>query len=73
MIFLFYRPQDVIVFVVGGTTYEESLAVYNLNKLNPGTKVILGGTTIHNFQSFAEEIAAGTNGIVSRYKHRHNS
>ncbi|XP_043277954.1 vacuolar protein sorting-associated protein 45 [Venturia canescens] len=67
------RPQDVIVFMVGGTTYEESLAVYNLNKLNPGTKIILGGTTIHNFQSFAEEIAAGTNGIVSRYKHRHNS
>lgn len=62
------RPQDIIVFMIGGTTYEESLAVYNLNKQNPGIRIILGGTTIHNFESFTEEIQHATSGILSRYK-----
>lgn len=62
------RPQDIIVFMIGGTTYEESLTVYNLNKQNPGTKIVLGGTTIHNFESFIEEIQYATTGILSRYK-----
>ncbi|XP_018048205.1 PREDICTED: vacuolar protein sorting-associated protein 45 isoform X2 [Atta colombica] len=62
------RPQDTIIFMIGGTTYEESLAVYNLNKQNPGIKIILGGTTIHNFKSFAEEVHHATSGILMRYK-----
>ncbi|XP_012532366.1 vacuolar protein sorting-associated protein 45 [Monomorium pharaonis] len=62
------RPQDIIVFMIGGTTYEESLTVYNLNKQNPGIKIILGGTTIHNFKSFAEEVHHATSGILMRYK-----
>ncbi|XP_029036738.1 vacuolar protein sorting-associated protein 45 isoform X1 [Osmia bicornis bicornis] len=62
------RPQDIIVFMIGGTTYEESLNVYNLNKQNPGIKIILGGTTIHNSQSFFEEIQQATTGILSKYK-----
>lgn len=63
-----FRPQDIIVFIIGGATYEESLAVYNLNKQNPGIKIILGGTTIHNFKSFAEEVHHATSGILMRYK-----
>lgn len=66
------RPQEIIIFVVGGTTYEESLAVYNLNKQNPGTKIILGGTTVHNFESFVEEVQSATNGITRRYRSRNN-
>ncbi|OXB71315.1 UNVERIFIED_CONTAM: hypothetical protein H355_014462 [Colinus virginianus] len=42
------RPQDIIVFIIGGATYEEALTVYNLNRSNPGVRVVLGGTTIHN-------------------------
>ena len=42
------RPQCVIIFVVGGATYEEANAVYNFNKVTPGMKFILGGSTIHN-------------------------
>lgn len=42
------RPQDIIVFIIGGATYEEALAVYNLNRTNPGVRIVLGGTTIHN-------------------------
>ncbi|XP_017756227.1 PREDICTED: vacuolar protein sorting-associated protein 45 [Eufriesea mexicana] len=66
------RPQDIIVFMVGGTTYEESLTVYNLNKQNPGIKIILGGTTIHNSSSFLEEIQQATSGILSKYKINNN-
>ncbi|XP_034942666.1 vacuolar protein sorting-associated protein 45 [Chelonus insularis] len=66
------KIQDVIIFIIGGTTYEESLAVYNLNKQNPNVKIILGGTTIHNFQSFSKEIESATNGIVTSYKSRNH-
>ncbi|GJQ67954.1 hypothetical protein Trydic_g16711 [Trypoxylus dichotomus] len=50
------RYQDIIVFIIGGATYEESLAVHTINKKYPGTHVILGGTTIHNSHSFLEEV-----------------
>ncbi|XP_015112096.1 vacuolar protein sorting-associated protein 45 [Diachasma alloeum] len=66
------RTQDVIVFIVGGATYEESLTVYNLNKQNPGVKIILGGTTIHNFESFSGEIVSATDGVASKYKSRNH-
>ena len=36
------------MFMVGGATYEEALVVYELNKSNPGVRIILGGTTVHN-------------------------
>ncbi|XP_050840388.1 vacuolar protein sorting-associated protein 45 isoform X1 [Serinus canaria] len=53
------RPQDIIVFLIGGATYEEALAVFNLNRSNPGVRIVLGGTTIHNTKSsFLEEVTA---------------
>ncbi|XP_033634914.1 vacuolar protein sorting-associated protein 45-like [Asterias rubens] len=51
------RPQDIIVFMVGGITYEEALAVYNINKSTPGVRIVLGGTTVHNSQTYLEEVA----------------
>lgn len=36
------------MFLIGGATYEEALAVFNLNRSNPGVRIVLGGTTIHN-------------------------
>ncbi|UYV72688.1 VPS45 [Cordylochernes scorpioides] len=53
-----HRLQEVIVFVIGGVTYEESLTVLNLRKQIPGSKIYLGGTSIHNFKSFLEELFA---------------
>lgn len=39
----------MIVFVVGGVTYEEALTVHMLNRSTPGgVRVVLGGTTVHN-------------------------
>lgn len=58
-------PQEVVVFIVGGATYEEALSVHHLN--NTGYKVILGGTTIHNSSSFLQEVHAATQGV--QFKH----
>lgn len=58
-------PQEIVVFVIGGTTYEEALAVHRFNQ--DGFKIILGGTTIHNGDSFIEEIVAATAGVS--FKH----
>lgn len=58
-------PTEIIVFMVGGATYEEALAVHQLNTM--GYRVILGGTTIHNSESFLEEVVAATNGVP--FKH----
>lgn len=64
---LAYRrpPQEVIVFTIGGVTYEEAYEVHKLNQA--GYKVILGGTTIHNSHSFLNELLDATNGI--QFKH----
>ncbi|XP_011211205.1 vacuolar protein sorting-associated protein 45 [Bactrocera dorsalis] len=58
-------PQEVVVFIIGGATYEEALAVHQLN--NAGYKVILGGTTIHNSESFINEVLNATDGM--QFKH----
>ncbi|XP_044766692.1 vacuolar protein sorting-associated protein 45 [Coccinella septempunctata] len=50
------RCQDIIVFMIGGTTYEESLVVHSFNRNHPGFNVLLGGTSIHNSNSFLEEV-----------------
>lgn len=58
-------PTEIIVFMIGGATYEEALAVHQLNLM--GYKVILGGTTIHNSESFLEEVLTATTGVP--FKH----
>uniref|UniRef100_A0A2M4ALU3 Vacuolar protein sorting-associated protein 45 n=1 Tax=Anopheles triannulatus TaxID=58253 RepID=A0A2M4ALU3_9DIPT len=58
-------PSEVIVFIVGGATYEESLAVHRYNQ--EGHKIVLGGTTIHNSESFVEEVLSATVGVP--FKH----
>ncbi|KAM3955765.1 vacuolar protein sorting 45 [Aphomia sociella] len=57
------RPQDVIVFIVGGATYEEALCVHQINQAYPGVRVVLGGTTVHNSTSFLEEVKAAMQGV----------
>ncbi|KAK1924702.1 Sec1-like protein [Papiliotrema laurentii] len=60
------RPQDIIVFMIGGTTYEEGRAVALLNQKlasdaagGPGgTRILLGGSTVHNSASFLDMVTA---------------
>ena len=50
------KYANVIVFMVGGTTYEEAkemATIYNSQE----DRVILGGTYIHNSKSFIAEIS----------------
>jgi hypothetical protein len=50
------KPQDIIVFMIGGATYEEAKLVASLNTSSPGIRVILGGSTMHNSTTFLEEV-----------------
>ncbi|KAI3659591.1 hypothetical protein MP638_002039 [Amoeboaphelidium occidentale] len=56
------KPQDIIVYVIGGATYAESKVVTQMASATPSVRIILAGTTIHNSSSFIKEI---TNGAVN--------
>ncbi|GFZ09906.1 vacuolar protein sorting 45 [Actinidia rufa] len=47
----FSAGQDVIIFIVGGTTYEESRSVALQNATNSGIRFILGGSALLNSKS----------------------
>ncbi|UNI16254.1 vacuolar protein sorting-associated protein 45 [Purpureocillium takamizusanense] len=49
------KPQDIIVFIVGGVTYEEAKMIAGVNASTPGVRVVLGGTSVHNAATFLEE------------------
>ncbi|KZW00541.1 Sec1-like protein [Exidia glandulosa HHB12029] len=62
------KPQDVIIFVIGGTTYEEARTIALLNEEGTmagtsasGTRFLLGGTCVHNSGTFLQMLddAAG--------------
>lgn len=44
--------------MVGGVTHEESLAVHQFCRANTGVRIALGGTQIHNSQSFTADVEA---------------
>lgn len=50
------KPQDIIVFMVGGATYEEAKMVAAINASSPGVRIVLGGSTIHNAATFLDEV-----------------
>ncbi|TFK40537.1 Sec1-like protein [Crucibulum laeve] len=73
------RPQDVIIFMIGGTTYEEARTVTLFNQ-DPvaasnggitnaaGIRLLLGGTCVHNSSSYIEMVrAAAANFPASVY------
>ncbi|KAL0961322.1 hypothetical protein HGRIS_006280 [Hohenbuehelia grisea] len=65
------RPQDVIIFMIGGTTYEEARIVSTLNQESANntmqasysTRVLLGGTNVHNSSSFLEMVRSAATGF----------
>ncbi|XP_021898658.1 vacuolar protein sorting-associated protein 45 homolog isoform X2 [Carica papaya] len=50
------RPQEVIIFIVGGTTYEEARTVALQNASNSGIRFILGGTVVLNSKRFLKDL-----------------
>ena len=47
--------SKVILFFIGGITYEETRAIAMFNKDN-GTNVVIGGTSILNYDTFMESM-----------------
>jgi len=62
------RPQDIIVFVVGGATYEEAFSIHELNE-DPsfGARIVLGGSTIHSAKSFMDDLMRVRQVVSSSY------
>lgn len=58
------RPQEVVIFIVGGTTYEEARTVALHNASNSGTRFILGGTVVLNSKKFLKDLEEAL--IISR-------
>lgn len=55
-----HSPQKCIIFFVGGLTYDEALIIDKINRSpDKNIAMIVGGTSIHNSQSFIEEIKVG--------------
>ncbi|EEP78251.1 vacuolar protein sorting-associated protein 45 [Uncinocarpus reesii 1704] len=50
------KPQDIVIFMIGGTTYEEAKMVAQVNASTPGVRVVLAGTCVHNSATFLEEV-----------------
>ncbi|ODV97318.1 hypothetical protein PACTADRAFT_66277 [Pachysolen tannophilus NRRL Y-2460] len=50
------KSQDIIIYMVGGTTYEESRIVHNLNLNNKNCRLILGGDKILNTHDFFNDL-----------------
>ncbi|RPB02021.1 Sec1-like protein [Choiromyces venosus 120613-1] len=50
------KPQDIIIFMVGGTTYEEAKLIAQINASTPGVRVVLGGNSVLNSKVFMDEI-----------------
>ncbi|KAI7906640.1 Sec1-like protein [Cokeromyces recurvatus] len=51
------RPQDIIVFMCGGVTFEEAKYIAQLNATLPGVRIILGGNLVHNSKTFLQQIS----------------
>jgi len=58
------KPQDIIIFMVGGTTYEEAKLIAQVNASTPGVRVVLGGTSVLNSKVFMDVSLAITVSIV---------
>lgn len=48
------KPQDIVIFMVGGTTYEEARLVAMLNAGTLGVRIVLGGTSVLRSKTFLD-------------------
>lgn len=48
-------PDQVLIFMVGGVTYEEGTKIHEFNETNK-IQVVLAGSTVHNSTSFLDEL-----------------
>jgi vacuolar protein sorting-associated protein 45 len=60
-------PEEILIFMVGGITYEEGMKIAEFNQQQQqnnkgrggnGIRIVLAGSTIHNSTSFLDELRA---------------
>lgn len=62
MLWTFNRIRDVVVFIVGGATYEEAAKIAAINAQSGGAvRIVLGGTIIHNSSKWASSFLPSSN------------
>lgn len=52
-----YEPTKIILFIIGGATFEEARIVGEFNRANPEYEVVLGGTGILSAAKFQEALS----------------
>ena len=50
------KPQDIVVFMVGGATYEEAKMVAQINASSPGVRIVLGSAGVLNSTSYLDAV-----------------
>ncbi|KAJ8100424.1 Sec1-like protein [Lipomyces tetrasporus] len=50
------KPCDIIVFFIGGVTFEESKVIAQINASTPGLRIVVGSTAMHNSKTFLDEM-----------------
>ncbi|KAG5513199.1 hypothetical protein PMAC_001569 [Pneumocystis sp. 'macacae'] len=50
------KPQDIIVYMIGGTTYTEAKVIHEINLYAAGVRIVLAGDRIHNSKSFLQQM-----------------
>ena len=50
------QTREYIIYIVGGVTFEEELVIATRNRLNPTTKIIIGGSEMLNTSQFIDHL-----------------
>lgn len=56
------KPQDIIIFIIGGATFEEAKTVSQINTSSLGIRIVLGGTSVHNSATFLADVEETVSG-----------
>lgn len=49
-------PQNVVIYILGGVTYEEAYYIHEFNEENSDMNVVIGGTRMLNSAMFMGEV-----------------
>lgn len=50
------KPTEIIIFIVGGLTYEESKIISQFNALGSGVRCVVGGSVVLSAKSFIRDL-----------------
>lgn len=53
------KPQDIILFMVGGITFDEARLVAEINATTPEVRIVIGSTAVINSSTFLDMVQQG--------------